>query len=313
MHKENKEKPRLIVILGPTASGKTGWSLRLAKKIGGEIISADSKQIYKKMDIGTAKESGEWRRVGFRQVFFIDGIAHHLIDFLDPGKQFTIAQFRDKGLKYVKLAQKNKHQPIIVGGTGLYISALIDNLQIPRIPANKKLRESLEEKDKDELFRLLKSMDEASANKIDKNNKRRVIRALEVSILSGKPFSQQRLKGEPLFDVLKIGIEVSNDELYDRIDNRIDKMMEKGLLEEVKNLVKQKYSWDLPSMSAIGYSQFKDYLEGKISLEDAVNLLKRDTKHYSKRQMTWFRRDKEIKWCSNYEEAEKKVLNFLES
>ena len=312
MYKAGREKPKLIVLLGPTACGKTGWSLRLAKKYNGEIISADSRQIFSKMDIGTAKEPGEWRWSGFRRVYFIADIPHYLIDFLDPGKKFTAAHFRDKALKYVKLVLKNKHQPIIVGGTGLYISSLVDNLQIPRVPPNKKLRESLEEKNIDELFSLLKNIDPESAQKINKNNKRRIIRALEVSILSGEPFSKQRLRGEQLFQVLKIGIEVDRDELYKRIDKRIDAMMDKGLLAEVKKLASKKYNWDLSSLSGIGYRQFKDFLEGKQNLEQAVELLKKDTKRYAKRQLTWFRRDKEIKWVKNYEDAEKLVGEFLQ-
>jgi len=310
MRLENK-KPKLIVLLGPTACGKTSWSLRLAKKISGEIISADSRQIYKKMDIGTAKEPGEWRRAGLRRTFFIQDIPHHLIDFLDPGKRFTAAQFRDKALKYIKLSFKNGRQPMIVGGTGLYISAIVDNLRIPRVEPNNKLRESLEEKSVDELFKLLESLDKKSAESIDKNNKRRVIRALEVSILSGQPFSEQRLKGEELFNCLKIGIDLPREELYARIDRRVEEMMKNGLLEEVEKLRQQKYGWDLQSMSGINYRQFKDYFAGKKTFPETVELLKKDTKNYAKRQMTWFGRDKEIKWRQSYEEAEKLVKEFL--
>ena len=164
----SKEKPKLVVLMGPTACGKTNWSLRLAKKYNGEIISADSRQIYTQMNIGTAKEPGEWRWSGLRRTYFISDIPHYLIDFLDPGKKFTAAHFRDKALKYVKLSFKNKRQPMIVGGTGLYISSLIDNLQIPRTPPNKKFRESLDEKNIDELFKLLQEIDLDSAKKIDK-------------------------------------------------------------------------------------------------------------------------------------------------
>ena len=192
----SKNKQKLIVIVGPTASGKTGWSLRLAKKINGEIISADSRQVYKKMNIGTAKGNGEWRRVGLRKTFFVEDIPHHLIDFLDPGKQFTAPNFRDKAFKYIKLSYKNKRYPIVVGGTGLYISTLIENFRVPMVLANNKLRNSLMEKSVDQLHELLLSIDKVSADKIDKNNKRRVIRALEVSILSGEPFSKQKIKGE---------------------------------------------------------------------------------------------------------------------
>ena len=307
----SKNKQKLIVIVGPTASGKTGWSLRLAKKINGEIISADSRQVYKKMNIGTAKGNGEWRRVGLRKTFFVEDIPHHLIDFLDPGKQFKAPNFRDKAFKYIKLSYKNKRYPIVVGGTGLYISTLIENFRVPMVLANNKLRNSLMEKSVDQLHELLLSIDKVSADKIDKNNKRRVIRALEVSILSGEPFSKQKIKGEQLFDCLKIGIDIDKQELYEKIDNRVDKMIEGGLEAEVKCLLDKKYNWNLPSMSGIGYKQFKEYFEGIITIEQVVEKLKKETKQYAKRQLTWFRKDRDINWCKNYEEAESLVQKFL--
>ncbi len=311
MGKEEQKKPKLVVLLGPTASGKTEWSLKLARKYNGDIISADSRQIYKKMDIGTAKSEGEWKQNGLRKTYYVENIPHHLIDFLNPGKTFTVANFRDAALKYIKMSYKKGLTPFIVGGTGLYIQALVDNYDIPRIPENKKLRRSLEKKDASSLFYLLTSLDPGSAKKIDKNNKRRIIRALEVTIMSGEPFSAQQRKGDPIFDVLKIGIVVDKETLYDRINKRVDKMIEKGLLEEVKILVKQKYGWNLPSMSGVGYRQFKPYFEGEKELEEVVEDLKRDTRRYAKRQLTWFKRDKDIKWCKDYKEAEKLVDNFL--
>ncbi len=312
MIKEIEKLPKLIVILGPTASGKTTWGLKLAKKFNGEIISADSRQIYKKMDIGTAKEVGEWRRNGLRKTYYIDDIPHHLIDFLDPGKQFTVAEFRDKAVKYAKLIHKEKRLPLIVGGTGLYIHSVVDNLKIPKIAPNKKLRKSLEEKSGEELIKLLGTFDPKTAESVDKKNIRRIIRAIEVCILSGVPFSEQQKKGEPIFDVLQIGIDVHREVLYNRIDERVDEMMKLGLLKEVESLLKQKYGWKLSSMSGIGYKQFKDYFEKKISLDESIETLKRDTRRYAKRQMTWFKRDERIKWCKEYNEAEKLVEKFLE-
>ena len=165
MNPQHKNLPKVIVILGPTASGKTLTSLKLAKEFNGEIISADSRQIYQKMDIGTAKEAGEWRRNGLRKTFFVQDIPHHLIDFLNPGKTFTAAQFRDRALKYIKLANKHGRVPMIVGGTGLYISALVDNYQIPRVEANNKLRKSFEEKTTAELVKILTSLDPKAIEK----------------------------------------------------------------------------------------------------------------------------------------------------
>ncbi len=310
---EETKLPKLIVLLGPTASGKTGWSLRLAKKINGEIISADSRQIYKKMDIGTAKAGGEWKRNGLRRTYFVEDIPHHLIDFLNPGKTFSVAEFRDKAIKYAKLSYKNKRVPMLVGGTGLYISSVVDNFNIPRVTANKKLRKSLEEKTNQELMELLQRLDHEHANNIDPKNTRRLIRALEVCILTGEPFSAQKQKGEPLFDILQIAPDIPREILHERINTRVDEMVEEGLIDELKNLLKQKYGWNLPSMQGIGYRQFKSYLDGRESLEDAIEILKRDTRRFARRQMTWFRRDKRIKWCKTYEDAEKQVLDFLDS
>ncbi len=313
MREETKKLPKLIVVLGPTASGKTGWSLRLAEKIGGEIIGADSRQIYKKMDIGTAKTEGEWRRNGLRRSYMVGDIPHHMIDIIDPGKTFNVAEFRDKAMKYTKVAQKAGRIPMLVGGTGLYISALVDNFIIPRIEPNKQLRTSLEEKSLEELHALLDRMDQETAATIDRKNKRRIIRALEVCILSGEPFSQLKQKGEPLFDVLQIGMDVPKETLYERINERVDDMVKRGLVKEVELLRKQKYAWHLPSMSGVGYRQFRGYFEGTETLDDCIEILKRDTRRFARRQMTWFRRDKTIVWCKNYEEAEGYIQHFLET
>lgn len=308
--------PKVVAFVGPTAAGKTDWALRLAKKVNGSVISADSRQVYKKMDIGTAKTRGEWEWQanwkGLRRSYFVNGVPHHLIDFLDPGKRFTVAQFRDLAIKYVKLAYKNARVPIIAGGTGLYISSVIDNFRIPRIAPNKKLRDSLEEKTVEQLMVLLHTLDPVAADTIDKKNKRRIVRALEVCILTGEPFSQQKKKGDPMFDVLQIGVDADREVLYERISQRVDKMIERGLVQEIEGLLKQRYSWDLPSMSGIGYRQFRQYFEGNVALEEATRLLKRDTRRYARRQLTWFLRDKRIEWFANYEDAEKRVMEFLE-
>lgn len=311
MRKETKKLPKLIVILGPTTCGKTSWSLRLAEKINGEIISADSRQVYKYMTIGTAKEPGEWKRNGLRRSYFIGNIIHHMIDFLNPGKTFTVAEFRDRAIKYAKLAHQHSRVPMIVGGTGLYISSVIDNFKIPRVPPHKKMRKGLEEKSNEELMRLLRTLDGEAAESIDSQNKRRIIRALEVCILSGEKFSKQKKKGEPLFDMLQIGIDVPREILHERIDARAEQMVEQGLLDEIKFLVRKKYNWDLSSMRGIGYQEFRKYIEGRGTLEEAIEQLKKNTKKYAKRQSTWFKRDNRIKWCKEYSEAEELIDQFL--
>ncbi len=308
--------PKVVVLVGPTASGKTEWSLRLAKKFHAEIIAADSRQIYKRMDIGTAKPVGEWRWhatwKGIRRTFFVQDIPHHLMDIIGPGKRFTAAEFRDRAIKYIKIAERGGSLPLVVGGTGLYINTLVDNFYIPRVPANPKLRESLEEKSLEELLSLLNILDPEGAKVIDGKNKRRLIRALEVCILTGKPFSEQKKKGESMFQFLQIGIDVPRDILYERIDARVNTMVKNGILKEVEDLVMKKFSWDLPSMSGIGYKEFRPYLEKKSSLETCMENLKRNTRHYARRQLTWFRREKDIHWCRDYEQAEKLVQEFLQ-
>lgn len=309
--------PKVIVLVGPTASGKTEWGLRLAKKFNGEVVAADSRQIYKRMDVGTAKPRGEWRWhatwKGIRRTFYVEDIPHHLVDIMNPGKRFTAAEFRDRAVKYIKMAQMNGHLPIVAGGTGLYMSALVDNFYIPRVPPNPKLRESLEGKSLEELLSLLQVLDPVSAKSLDAKNKRRLIRALEVCIFTGRPFSEQKKKGEQMFKFLQIGIDVPREKLYERIDTRIDAMVEEGLVKEVEELVKRKFSWDLPSMSGIGYRQFRPFIEKTSSLAECIENLKRDTRHYARRQLTWFRREKGIHWCKDYETAEKMVEDFLKS
>ncbi len=313
LQQQMEQLPKAVVILGPTASGKTRWSLDLAHAFNGEIISADSRQIYKKMDIGTAKEPGESRRNGLSRTYYVEDIPHYLMDFLDPGKTFTAIEFRDRAIKYIRSIEKEGKHTFIVGGTGLYLQALIDNYKIPRVPPNKKLRQSLEQKSNEDLMRLLESMDPDMAGMIDANNKRRIVRALEVCILSGKHFSKMQVKGEPLVNALQIGIDLPRDLLYERIGERVDSMIERGLLQEIEKLLMQKYSWQLPSMSGIGYRQFKEYFDGTATLDVVVSRLKRDTRRFARRQLSWFRRDKRIHWCKTYEEAEALVKEFLKS
>lgn len=313
MRKETATLPKVIMIVGPTTSGKTEWGVRLAKKFDGEVISADSRQIYRHMTVGTAKPFGEWKFSGLRRVFHVEGVPHHLIDFLNPGKTFTAAEFRDRAMKHVKEIARAGKVPMVVGGTGLYIDVLAHNFSIPRIPPNKKLRASFEEKTTEDLVAWLGKLDPDAAASIDVHNKRRIIRALEVCILSGEQFSKQKKKGDPVFNILKIGISVPREVLYERIEQRIETMVAQGLEEEVRFLVKHKYGWNLPSMSGIGYRQFRPYLEGKMTLATVMAQLKQDTRKYAKRQTTWFKRDTNIVWCTDIKTAEERIRTFLSS
>ncbi len=288
--------PKVIFIVGPTASGKTTLSIVLSKKFNGEIVNADSRQIYKEMDIATAKPIRDTGKQKKNQ-FVSQGVVHHLMDFVKPSESFTLADFKKQANLIIAEILSRGKLPIVVGGTGLYVWSLIDNLNIPKVKPNIKLRESFDLKTLDELVKLLKNIDSETAKKIDLKNRRRVLRALEVAISSGESFVSQTTKSKPLYDALQIGMKCDREKLYQNINNRVDQQVQSGLLEETKKLAK-KYYWDLPSMSSIGYKQIGNYLRGEISLEAAIELFKRDTRHYAKRQETWFKRDKRIVWIS---------------
>lgn len=305
--------PKIVAVLGPTASGKTNLGVFLAKNLNGEIINFDSRQIYKKMKIGTAKPDGVWEKGEFGECYIVNGVPHHLMDIVGPDKEYTVADFKRSAVRIIDDILKRKKLPILVGGTGLYFWTVIENLDIPSVKPNNSLRQGLVEKPLEELVKMLQSFDPKSALKIDLKNPRRVLRALEVVLGSGESFVDQTTKSALLYDVLQIGIEWPLVKLRERIDTRADKQMTDGFVEEVKNLLVKNYSWDLPSMSSIGYKQMGEYLQNKITLENAVELLKIATRHYAKKQITWFKRDKRIVWLQGPDQiaAEKLVVDFL--
>lgn len=305
--------PKIVVVLGPTASGKTNLGIHLAKKCNGEIVSADSRQVYKKMDIATAKAVGTWKKLSHgERAYVVEGVPHYMVDIIDPGTDLSLSDYKRQAIVHIFSILKRGKVPFVVGGTGLYIWSIVDNLKIPNVPPNKKLRRGLEKKPLTKLVAMLQKLDPAAAKTIDLKNGRRVVRALEVSILSGQSFLDQRQKGEPLFDALQVGISHPREELYERINRRIDEEMRGGLVEETKALLKQKYDWILPSMTGIGYKQAAAYLRGESTLEQAISDMKRDTRRYARRQVTWFKRDKRIQWIEggNGEQAEEMVENF---
>lgn len=302
---------KLIIILGPTASGKSEMALKLARKFGGEIISADSRQIYREMNIATAKPYFlQTKKRNKLKPIIINKIPHYLIDIINPNEDFSVAEYKKSAVKIIHDIRSREKIPILVGGTGLYISAIVDNIEIPKVKPNPALRKKLEKTPIDKLLKQLKKLDIQTFKTIDKNNKRRVIRALEVTISTGKPFSKQREKGRPLFNVMEIGIDISREKLYKKIDQRAEGMVKAGLISETKKLAK-KYSYNLPSMSGIGYKQIGIYLRGEITLEKAKELIKFATHQYARRQISWFRKDKRIKWAKNYKQAQKLINKFL--
>lgn len=285
----NKEK--VVVLIGPTAVGKTKISIDLAKKFNGEIISGDSMQIYRGMDIGTAKIKLEE----------MEGIPHHLLDIKNPDENFSVAEFQQLVRKKITDITNRGKLPMIVGGTGLYIQSVIYDYRFSDGPADPIFRESLEKRVLTEgitpLYEELKQVDPEAALKIHPNNTRRVIRALEVFHCTGKSMSDYQSEQTPelLYDVALIGLTMEREELYNRINERVDIMMDQGLLDEVKSLYDRGIH-DCQSIQAIGYKEIYDYFNGKTTLDTAIEQLKQNSRRYAKRQLTWFRNKMDVKW-----------------
>jgi tRNA dimethylallyltransferase len=290
-----ENKIPLVAIVGPTATGKTEAAIQTALSMNGEIISADSMQIYKYMDIGTAKPSREEMR----------GIPHHMMDCIDPAEEFSVARYQTMAKHTIKEVHKKGKLPILVGGTGLYVNSIVYPMAFTEAQVDneyrKQLQQMAEEKGNIAVYRILQESDPLTAEKLHPNDIRRVIRALEVKHLTGREMSDFRQDfSEPdlMYDLIMIGMTMDRQRLYRRINSRVDIMLEKGLLDEVKWLLEMGYSKDLTSMQGLGYKELIRYLEGDISLEEAVEILKRDTRRYAKRQLTWFRRESRIEWLN---------------
>lgn len=292
--------PRIVCVVGPTSSGKTALSLKLAKQFQGEIINADARQLYRGFDIGTGKPD----------ILALPDIPHHLFNE-DPTKPLTVTEWRDKTLTCIHDIIRRGHLPILVGGTGLYIQALVDNFSIPEVPPNEQLRQELSELSLSALVEKLRQIDANALELIDIQNPRRVIRALEIVLSTGKSLIEQRQKGEPLVEALQIGIERTREELYARADKAVDEMLERGWMDEVKKLLAQGMTKEMPAMSAIGYRELVDVIEGRSALVQVVPLIKQYTRNYIKRQVTWFSKDRRIHWIASSVEVDKVVLNWL--
>lgn len=291
-------KKPLVILTGPTAVGKTALSIRLAKEIGGEIISADSMQVYKGMDIGSAKILPDE----------MQGVPHYLIDELAPDEEFHVVLFQQMAKAYLQQIYQRDHIPIIVGGTGFYIQALLYDIDFTENKNDDAYRQEMEqlatEKGAEYLHQMLAEVDPRSAQDIHANNVKRVIRALEFYHETGQKISEHNEKERQKTSPYNFAYFVLNDDrsrLYQRIDQRIDIMLDDGLVEEVKALKAKGYTRDMVSMQGLGYKEILDYLAGEISLEEAVYRIKRDTRHFAKRQITWFKRERDVIWLSKEE------------
>ena len=302
------EKRPLIILTGPTAVGKTKASIGLAKAVGGEIISADSMQVYKGMNIGSAKITPDE----------MQGVPHYLVDVLEPDEDFNVAVFQQMAKEAMNKIYKNGHIPIIVGGTGFYIQALLYDIDFTECEEDDSYRKELEqfaaEHGADALHEILKGKDPASAEKIHANNVKRVIRALEFYHQTGKKISEhneEESRKESAYNSLYFVLNDERNKLYDRIDKRVDSMVKEGLVEEVALLHGRGYTRDMTSMQGLGYKEILAYLDGECSLEEAVYLIKRDTRHFAKRQLTWFRREREVIWLQKNEMSDEEILNYI--
>lgn len=296
------KKDRVIAIAGPTASGKTSLAVSLAKELDGEIISADSRQIYKEFNIAAAKPSIEER----------GGVVHHLIDIVAPNEEYTVANFSEDARKLIKNITERGKTPIIAGGTGLYFRTLLQDFDIPQVEPNKELREELNLLAKNEgtekVYQMLKSLDPDIAKKIHPNNTVKIIRSIEVSKALNIPMSKAQGKKEPPYDTIWLGLNAPNREfLYERINLRVEQMVTQGLEEEARRLF-EKYGKLKILMSTIGYEEFWNHIYGEQTLDETISLIQQNTRRYAKRQLTWFRQNQDINWFDIEIENEKNIL-----
>lgn len=297
---------KILIITGPTASGKTNLALRCAKQLDGEIISADSMQVYRHLNIGTAKITK----------LEMQGIRHHLIDVVNPDQEFSVGQFVTLARDIIEDIFSHNKVPIIVGGTGLYIKSLIYPYTFASTPKNNDVRQKykdlLKKNGQDYLYNLLKQKDSVASQKVHPNDTKRVIRALEIIELSGKTKSEQNLENiTPAYDYLLVAIDLDRQVLYDRINKRVDNMFNSGLVNEVKKLIESKLvTFDCQSMQAIGYKEFKDYFNGTIGLSQLKDLIKQHSRNYAKRQLTFIRGFDNVLWLKNIEEIEQTLIHI---
>lgn len=281
----NQKKNKVIAVVGATASGKTAYAVELARRVNGEIISADSRLVYKGLDIGTAKPDMDERF----------GIPHYMIDIVEPEVDYSVGLYANEARNIIEDIISRGKTPIIAGGTGLYFRILLENYDLPKINPDYELREALSKLSFSELYEMLVNIDAEAAKLVVQNDKRRAIRFIEIVKLTGSPVSEARGLKEPEFEVEWIGLNYPREELYDRINRRVDLMIEQGLVDETKNLL-AKHGRINNIINTIGYREITSYLDGELTLEEAKDKLKQNTRNYAKRQLTWFRKNPDIKW-----------------
>jgi len=300
-----KSNPKIIVILGPTSSGKSDVAIQLAQKFDGEVVSADSRQIYRGMDIGSGKVTKKEQKLA----------KHWMLDIVSPKTNFSAGQYKKKVDKIIKDILKRGKLPIICGGTGFWIKSIVDNVEFPEVKPDWKLRNKLQNKPTEELFAMLKNLDPIRAKNIDAKNKVRLIRAIEICKTLGKvpEISSQFTVYSSRYDFLQIGIAIPKEKLQQRIEERLAKRFAQGMIDEVANLHASSVSWKRLESFGLEYKWLALFLQGKISEKEMRENLLQESKNYAKRQMTWFQKDKRIKWIANYKNIEKEVKSFIKN
>ena len=301
------KKPKIIVITGPTASGKSAAAILLARKLKGEIISADSRQVFVSMDLGTGKVAKDPNQ----DEFYSEGVRHYLIDIVNPNDEFNVSHFKKAAEISITEILKEGKLPIICGGTGFWIRSLIDNIDLPKVKPNLKLREELNKFSATKLFNKLEKLDPERAKNIDKNNKVRMIRAIEIATAIGKVPTPKIQESE--FDVLKLALSVNKEILDAKIKKRLEERFEQGMVLEVQGLHDSGISWEKLEAFGLEYRWISRYLQNKISFDEMKEKLFFDIVHYAKRQSTWLRKEKDLIWCNNYDQIEKQAKNFLQN
>ena len=302
------DKPKVIVICGPTASGKTSLSIELAKQINGEIVSCDSMQIYKDMTIGTAKPTKEE----------MDGIKHYLLDFVSPDQRYSVAEYKKDAENTIEKIISEGKVPIVVGGTGLYLEALIYNIEYQNIEEDMEYRNKLYEIEREQglskLYEMASKIDSKAMEKISPNDKKRICRVLEIYHLTGKTkteLEEESRKNEPKYNYILFGITMDREKLYERINLRVDIMINQGLIDEVKNLL-EKYNNFPTAMQGLGYKEVVEYLNGLITKDEMIDKIKMETRRYAKRQLTWFRKYKNLIWINGLDDVQNNIKIILE-
>lgn len=307
----HKDLPKLVAVVGATASGKSALALQIARKHTGELICADSRQIYKGLNIGSAKDPGVWQETPQGPTYLVDGVPEHVVDVVDPNEEFNVGVYQDLAFTAIDQITDRGHVPILVGGTGLYVQAVLENLQFPNVAPNQEIRKRLATKSLADLQATYEACDPVGALSIDHNNRRRLVRAIEVCFVTQRPFSELQGKGEPRVQALQLAFDIPRAQLYARIEHRVLDMVQAGLVEEVAGLLDAGVDARKSALSGIGYQEVVRFLQGDINHEEMIEQIQRNTRRLAKKQVAWFKRDSSVVWIQSVEEGLERAAAFL--